>query len=289
MKGCSAQQGSAYTAVISDKDFQRLSEFVHSQCGIRIPPTKRVMLEGRLRKRIRTLGMDSFSRYCEYLFSSEGLQAECLHMIDVVTTNKTDFFREPAHFDFLYGIVLPESLRSRSLMVRGKLNVWSAASSSGEEPYTLAVVLSEYAERNSSFQFSILGTDISTRVLEKARRGVYEEERIEPVPTALRRKYFLKSKDRSKGLVRVAPELRSLVKFQRLNLMDDDYGLREPQSVIFCRNVLIYFDRQTQEKVLKRLCRNLVPGGFLFTGHSETLQGMDLPLENLASTVYRKL
>jgi chemotaxis protein methyltransferase CheR len=150
------------------------------------------------------------------------------------------------------------------------------------------MVLSDYAERHSRFHFSILATDISTRVLEKAVHGTYEHGSVEPVPMALRKKYLLRGKDGRKGLVRVAPELRSLIRFQRLNLMDDNFGIREPMAVIFCRNVLIYFDKPTQQSLLNRLCRSLIPGGYLFTGHSETLHGMSLPLEQTVPTVYKR-
>jgi chemotaxis protein methyltransferase CheR len=274
--------------VMSDRDFSRLSEFIQNACGIRMPAAKKLMLEGRLRKRLRTLGMESFQEYCDYLFAPGGMQAEQVHMIDAVTTNKTDFFREPAHFDYLLQEVLPEMVNVHGLGVRTRLNLWSAGCSTGEEPYTLAMVVSEFAGRYSRFGFSVLATDISTRVLEKSRRGIYEDDRVEPIPMAMRRKYLLKGKDKKKGLVRIAPELRSLVKFQRLNFMHDDFGIGDPMAVIFCRNVLIYFDKPTQERLLNRLCRYLIPGGYLFTGHSETLHGMSLPLEQTATTVYRR-
>jgi chemotaxis protein methyltransferase CheR len=150
------------------------------------------------------------------------------------------------------------------------------------------MVLREYQARHQDFQFAILATDISTKVLEKAALGIYEEERVEPVPMSLRHKYLMRSKDRSRMLVRIVPELRSLVSFRRMNLMDDDYGIRTPMDVIFCRNVIIYFEKSVQEAVLSRLCSCLIPGGYLFTGHSETLSGMDLPLIAEATTVYKK-
>ena len=206
-------------------------------------------------------------------------------MINVVTTNKTDFFREPRHFDFLMQSALPELMR---LCGSGTRSIWSAGCSTGEEPYTLAMVLSEFASRNAGFNFSLLATDISTSVLDRAVRGVYKEEKVEAVPLEFRKKYFMRSKDRGKGLVRVAPEVRLLVKFRRLNFLDHDFGLRELQDIIFCRNVIIYFDRPTQEKVLGRLCQHLIPGGYLFMGHSETLSSLDLPLVSVGPMVYRK-
>jgi chemotaxis protein methyltransferase CheR len=280
--------GNLFAVSMSDVDFRRLSEFIHAHCGIKMPAGKRTMLEGRLRKRLHSLGMDCFSKYCDYLLSPGGMATERIHMIDVVTTNKTDFFREPAHFDYLTQMVLPE-LAARGFGNRNKLNAWSAGCSSGEEAYTLAMVLNEFAEHTPNLNFSILATDISTKVLDKARRAVYEHDRISPVPMFMRKKYLLRSKNKEYDLVRIVPELRSTIRFQRLNFMEDEFGISEKMALIFCRNVLIYFDKPTQEHVLSRLCRHLVPGGYLFTGHSETLQGMDLPLINVATTVYRRL
>ncbi|HEY6010650.1 MAG TPA: CheR family methyltransferase, partial [Nitrospirota bacterium] len=159
----------------------------------------------------------------------------------------------------------------------------------GEEPYTLAIVLSEYAERTPGFQFSILATDISTRVLDKAQLGIYEEHQIAMIPLFMKQKYFLRSKERKKGQVRVIPALRSLIQFQRLNLMDEYFSIPEfSLDAIFCRNVMIYFDRRTQYELLRKFCRHLKTGEHIFLGHSETVQGLDLPLVRIASTIYRK-
>ncbi|MFN3283930.1 MAG: CheR family methyltransferase, partial [Pseudothermotoga sp.] len=275
-------------ATMSDKDFSRLSEFVHTTCGIKMPPTKKTMLEGRLQKRLRNLGMKSFSEYSEYLFSPEGLQDELIHMIDVVTTNKTDFFREPGCFDYLIKKAVPELVNLHGAGIQKKLIVWSAGCSSGEEPYTLAMILSEFAESYPGFHFSILATDISARMLEFAARAIYPQERIEPVPVELKIKYFMTSRDKNDKRVRIVPELRALVKFRRLNFMDKDFGIKEPMDIIFCRNVIIYFDKTTQERLINRLCQHLIPGGYLVLGHSEILTGMDVPLVRVAQTVYRK-
>ena len=283
-----SESGAIYAVTMSDKEFARLSEFIRSTCGIKLPLAKKTMLEGRLRKRLRTLRLQSFGRYCDYIFSSVGSESEHVHMIDAVTTNKTDFFREPGHFDYLCDMVLPELVRLHDVGSKKRLNVWSAACSTGEEPYTLAMVLSEFAQGCPGFQFSILGTDISTRVLEKARLAVYEHEKVDLIPMTLRRKYLLKSREKDKGLVRITPELRASVRFKRLNLMEDDYGIDEPVGVVFCRNVLIYFDRPTQEKLVNQLAYHLMPGGYLFVGHSESLHGMNLPLAQTATTIYRK-
>ena len=273
---------------LSDSEFKTLSRFIEDSVGIRMPDNKRIMLEGRLNKRLRTLKISTFDEYINFAFSPEQRNGELVHMIDVVTTNKTDFFRESDHFDFLTEKLLPSRYRDSGWGARTPLRVWSTASSTGEEPYTLAMVLEEFSSTVSPFSYSLLATDISTHVLEKARAAVYTETRLEPVPQALKKKYFLKSRDREKGLVRVKPALRKKVVFSRLNLMQERYPLRQPFEIVFCRNVIIYFDRDRQLALLKRLYDQLVPGGYLFVGHSETLTGTSIPFQTVAPTVYRK-
>lgn len=280
---------SAYAKdILSNELFKRLSEFIYAECGIKMPPVKKTMLEARLGKRLKATGMASFHEYCDYLFSQEGSANELIHMIDAVTTNKTDFFREPQHFDYLVNTAIPQLIRTSGAGIRRTMMLWSAACSSGEEPYTLAMVLEELAARINGFSFLILATDISTRMVEAARQAIYPEERIAPVPMELRHKYLLRSRDPSRREVRVIPRLRERVKFRRLNFLDEDFGFREKMDIIFCRNVLIYFDKPTQQKVVGHLCQHLTSGGYLFTGHSETLSGMDLPLDQVANTVSRR-
>jgi len=272
---------------LTNADFQRVRSLVYSQAGINLSADKKVMLEVRLKRRLHSLDVPSYAEYCAYLFSREGQDEELIHLIDVVTTNKTDFFREPAHFDFLVNKALPDFVAANRLGRR--LLAWSAGCSSGEEPYTLAMVLSEYGETHPGFRFSILATDISTTVLAKASRGVFTSDAVRPVPQPMLRKYFMRSRDPSSNLVRVVPELRQMVEFRRLNLMEGDLGLAELADFIFCRNVVIYFDRPTQERLFEKFARQLVPGGYLFVGHSETLHGMDLPLVPVAPALYRKV
>jgi len=276
-----------FTRGLSDGDFHRLGRLVYDYCGIKLPPHKKSMLEARLRRRLRSLGIKSFEEYCDYLFSHDGMQAELISLIDVVTTNKTDFFREPAHFDFLTLRALPQLLSTNGVGIERPLQVWSAGCSSGEEPYTLAMVLSEFARNETNYRFSILATDISTKVLEHARLGIYAAEKVAPVPEALKKRYLLKSRDTDKPKVRVAPELRALVSFQRLNFMEERFEA-PAADIIFCRNVIIYFDRPTQQRLLERLCSHLDTGRFIFMGHSETLHGMNLPLVQVSPSVYRK-
>ncbi|MFY9644071.1 MAG: protein-glutamate O-methyltransferase CheR, partial [Terriglobales bacterium] len=169
-----------------------------------------------------------------------------------------------------------------------QLLVWSAGCSTGEEPYTLAMVLNEWRQTRPGFQFNILATDMSTIVLNKAHRGVFHTDTLNSVPAGLQRKYFMRSRDRDSKFVRVVPEVRRQVEFRRLNFMEDDFGLSEFADVIFCRNVMIYFDRPTQERIVQKLARNLSPGGYAFVGHSESLHGMDIPLVPVAPALYRK-
>lgn len=270
-------------------DFERLSGFIQEQCGIKMPPGKKIMLEARLQKRLRMLGFTTFRQYCNHLFDESTGADEIVQMINAVTTNKTDFFREPQHFTILEETVLPEYLSAPDWGPAKVFRTWSAGCSTGEEPYTLSMVLSEYAALHPGFRFSLLATDISTRVLDKARLAIYDQERIATVPLSLKQKYFMRSKDRDKTQVRVVPELRALVQFEQMNLMEERLLLSDTVDVIFCRNVIIYFERRNQERLLRRLCGYLKTGGYLFLGHSETVHGFDLPLLRVTSTVYRKV
>jgi chemotaxis protein methyltransferase CheR len=275
-------------AVLSDKVFNRFSSFIYEEVGIKLPPAKKTMLEARLNKRLKAHDFRSFDEYADYVFSPEGRGEELVNLIDVVTTNKTDFFREPAHFEYLVKSAIPSLIDAFDAGFRKPFKIWSAGCSTGEEPYTMSMVLSEFAATQPGFKSSILATDISTVVLSKAKNAIYAEERVDTIPLHLKKKYLLKSKDKTKPLVRMSPALRSMIQFQRLNFMED-FGLHEHMDVIFCRNVIIYFDKPTQERLLNRFCKQLVKGGYLFLGHSETLSGLNVPLTPVASTVYRKL
>jgi chemotaxis protein methyltransferase CheR len=275
---------------LSKTDFERLRRLIYDESGISLGADKKTMLEMRLRRRLKNLRVSSLGDYCEQVFAKPGSGAngenELIHLIDVVTTNKTDFFREAGHFDYLVSKALPD-LEARNGAGRTWL-AWSAGCSTGEEPYTLAMVLSEHALSVPGFRFRVLATDISTEVLAKARAGIFKSEAIKPVPAVLQRKYFMRSRDRASDLVRVVPELRELIDFQRMNFMDQHFDLPQQPEIIFCRNVIIYFDRPTQERLLQKLARQLAPGGYFFAGHSESLQGMELPLVAVAPSTYRK-
>jgi chemotaxis protein methyltransferase CheR len=283
------QPGDLYSTSMTMRHYKRLSEFIYNEVGIKLPPNKKIMVEARIRKRLKLLSISSFGEYCDYLFSPHGIETELIHMIDVITTNKTDFFREPVHFDYLTQSAVPELLNTSVQGVRRKINVWSAGCSTGEEPYTLSIVLSEFGEKHSGFNFGVLASDICTEVLQKAAKGIYDMEKIEGIPVILKHKYFMKNKDKNKKFVRVIPELRALINFRRVNLMDSTFGIEGPIDIIFCRNVIIYFDRPTQERLLNKFYKQLTSGGYLFMGHSETMHGLSVPLVQVAPTIYRKL
>jgi chemotaxis protein methyltransferase CheR len=271
---------------LSSANFEKLCSLIYAESGINLNAEKRTMLEIRLKRRLRSLEFSSYAQYCTYLFAPDTRDAELVHLIDAVTTNKTDFFREPDHFDYLTSKALPE-LDAQNGPNR-RLLVWSAGCSTGEEPYTLAMLLSEYAQGRPGFQFGILATDISTQVLDKARAGIFKADVVRPVTQSLRKKYLMHSRDPGSDLFRIVPELRTKIEFRRLNFMDADLGLSESPEIIFCRNVIIYFDRPTQVRILGKLVRQLAPGGYFFAGHSESLQNMDLPLVSVGTAVYRK-
>lgn len=273
---------------MSVETFDLFSEYIQQELGIKMQRNKQVMLQARLMKRLRKLGMGSYEEYFDYLFSDDGHDSELPHFIHEVTTNKTDFFREPAHFQYMVEHALPTLIAENNYSWRTPLRIWSSACSTGEEPYTLAMVMADYSELQQQVNFSILATDISPTVLQTAAQGVYEIAKIDPVPQYIRRKYLLRSKDRNKDLIRITQELRSKVRFQWINLKNDTFNIDNTMDIIFCRNVIIYFSRATQEHVIGNLCKQLRTGGYLFMGHSETLSGFSLPLKQVATTIYRK-
>jgi chemotaxis protein methyltransferase CheR len=274
---------------LKDRDYARIAHLVSDHAGIRLPPTKRTMVEGRLRKRMRTLGYNQLTEYCAFLFEQGGLDAEFIHLIDAVTTNKTDFFREIEHFTFLAKEIVPALVDMRRPREKLQIKLWSAASSTGAEAYTIAMVMAELASRQGDLNFEVLGTDISTEVLDQAKLGIYPKEMIAPVPAEMRGRHVMHGRTAERrGEVRIVPELRRKVRFVRLNLMDERYPFDRDMDVIFLRNVLIYFDKPTQEAVASRLIGHLRPGGFLILGHSESLIGSSLKLRQWAPAVFQQ-
>jgi chemotaxis protein methyltransferase CheR len=203
-------------------------------------------------------------------------------MLDLISTNKTDFFREPKHFDFLRELILPKLAQQK------RIRIWSSACSTGEEPYTIAMTLQDGVSDPGQWDFKILATDLSTRVLAKAAEGVYDAERVREVSPEIVRRHFLRGRGNSECLLKVKPHLTAMIRFRRLNLMDEQYPIKSPLDLIFCRNAMIYFDRPTQERLVNKFYRYLKPGGHLFIGHSESLQWVNHPFETVAPTIYQK-
>jgi chemotaxis protein methyltransferase CheR len=266
------------------ESFDRLSTYVTREYGIKLPLTKKSMLESRLNKMAKNLGMNSYTQFIDFIFSDEGKQTQLLHVVDLITTNKTDFFREEAHFHFLTGEFLPKYQAAGNC---NNLNIWSAGCSSGEEPYTLMMVLEEYKKRFPEITYNLLASDISQRVMQSAYQGIYTLDKMGTISQELKRSYFLRSKT-NPHLLRVKPQYRKKIRYKRINLMDSGFGiLKADYDIIFCRNVLIYFDKEKQEEVIRKFCKHLKPGGLLFLGHSESIMGMQLPLKQIKPTVYQ--
>lgn len=270
---------------ISDKDFKVLSDFIEKTIGIKISPSKKVMIQSRLFHRLKNLNFTDYKQYIDYVLNSQNAEEELVLMINAITTNKTDFFRETDHFRFLEGVVLPDFVSKQKKNVK----IWSAGCSSGEEPYTISMVMEEFCSKNPGkiSNYKITGTDISTKVLDKAYHAVYPIETVDNLDLSIKKKYFKKNTE--KKLVIVKENIRNHVAFKRLNFMDEDFSMSEVYDIIFCRNVLIYFNKETQENVIRKFLRYLAPDGYLFLGHSETILSMDLPLKSCAPAVYRRI
>jgi len=267
---------------LSDAEFFSFCQLVHQHAGIHLTPQKKELVRGRLMKILRQRGISSFRDYYQKVLQDQsGL--ELVHLLDAISTNQTSFWREPGHFEYLAREILP-TWRSRGPVQR---TIWSAGCSSGEEPYTLAMVCLDVLEDQDLSRLKILASDINTQVLEQARRGVYPFSRVEPLPEDYRRRFCQRGVGKCEGLVRVKPEVRQFVEFFRLNLMDPlPFG--EELDLIFCRNVMIYFSKQTQAELVKKFYRCLKPGGYLFIGHSESLCGHQNGFHYLRPTIYRK-
>ncbi len=275
--------------VLSARDFEKLSQFIMRKTGIKMPASKRQMVEGRLRRRVRLLGYRTFSDYAHFLFEENGLEQEMHIVVDAVTTNKTDFFREPEHFELLERKLIADMVAARRSSTPPLLKFWSAASSNGSEAFSLAMLLADAQAARRNFRFAMLATDISTAMIDAGERAVYPEEQVVPVPQAMRDRYLMRA-ERPLGRVevRVVPELRRRVQFGQLNLMDATYPFDRDIDVIFLRNVLIYFEREDQDAVIRRLVGHLRPQGYLFLGHSESMIGAGSQMRLIAPAVFQK-
>lgn len=276
VKECGTGRGSP---TLTDSDFDRFRRLILRESGIYLRDTKRHLLMARLTQRLRQLGLDSFSRYYDYL-TSDTTGGEMVAFINRITTNKTSFFREPHHFEFLRGKVVPGTRCKR-------LAIWSSACSSGEEPYSIAITLEEALGPAHGWDIRILASDIDTEMLGRAEAGIYECEALCGVPERIQRAHFLRGYGNRAGLVQVQPEVRRMVQFRRINLIEADWPPQGHFDVVFCRNVIIYFDRATQERIIGRMAGCLKPDGYLFAGHSENLFWMRDLLVPVQPTIYR--
>jgi chemotaxis protein methyltransferase CheR len=265
---------------LKTREFDQIRELAYQYCGLNIHAGKEELVAARLGKVMRQLDIPTFAQYYQYVTTDKSGQALVV-MIDALTTNHTSFFREPQHFEFLSSVILP------ALANRQRIDIWSAACSTGEEPYSLAMATLEHYEKGHTPEIHIMATDISTRAIAAGEVGVYPVERVQGMDRAMMKKYLLRGSGKSDGLCRIKPHVRNLVQFQRTNLMEPfpNIGMF---PLILCRNIMIYFDAPTQEQLVRRLCQQLEPGGYLFIGHSESLNGISHPLKYVRPAIYRK-
>lgn len=273
--------------LLKDSEFQQFSKFVYDTCGINLHEGKKELVKARIGKILRQRNFPSFRAYYDYVVHDKSGN-ELPLLLDAVSTNLTYFFRESQHFDFLRKKALPEIVKRKMSSRNSTISLWSAGCSSGEEAYSVAMTISEILRQEEKWQVKILATDISTKVLESASTGIYEEKKIDSIPYELKRRYFQKGGNTWAGYFRVKQELRKNITFQRLNL-GEEFQFTVPFDVIFCRNVMIYFDKATRETLVGKLFRNLCDGGYLFIGHAESLSGIKHHLKYMQPSIYRKI
>jgi chemotaxis protein methyltransferase CheR len=292
----------ASLAAMDVREFKTFRELIHQKTGIWLRDGKQAMLAGRLSKRLRHHGMTDFATYAEYVVAVQDGGRELAEIINCVTTNKTSFFREKHHFDFLMQTLVPELVAGAALGRARSIRIWSAACSTGEEPYSIAISLLEALKTghgsgaaspdrppatSSGWQIEVVASDIDTVVLATAAQGIYDRESLEDVPSVMQTKYFLKGKGNMSGQVRVKKEVAQLVKFQRINLMDSQWAIDGKFDAIFFRNALIYFNRETQEVFLRRMLGYLKSRGYLILGHSEHVPWLNDSVEALSNTIHQ--
>jgi chemotaxis protein methyltransferase CheR len=271
---------------LSEKDFTRVSDMIYKHCGINLHSGKKELVRARLAKRLRLLKMTSFPEYIDFAFN-DPTGDEFTALVDSLSTNLTSFFRENQHFEYLKKNFLPGVIADKEKSGDRIIRAWSAGCSSGEEPYSIAITLLEAIKMNRGLGVKILATDISTQILAKAKAGVYDPERVAPVPPELKNRYLTSEKVDNRKVYKASKTLKDVIFFGHLNLMDE-WPIKVPLDFIFCRNVMIYFDKPTQERLVNRYWQNLNPGGLLFTGHSESLTGINHKFRYVQPTIYVK-
>lgn len=276
----------APVAAISDREFQDFQALIYREAGIHLSPIKKALLTGRLARRMRELNMLRFQDYYAHI-TGDRSGDELVILLDAITTNETHFFREPRQFDFLEGVACPRWRQQAAAGLRQRrLRLWSAACSTGEEPYSLSMSLLTQFPAEEGWQVDILASDLSTKVLDRARAGVWPLKRADDIPPALLRRFMLRGTGLQEGKMKAGAEVRAPLSFQRINLNDEAYPLRPGLDAVFCRNVLIYFDNASRGRVINRLLDLLAPDGLLFLGHAESLTGLNDRVRALAPAVY---
>lgn len=284
-----SQPNPAGRFMISGQEFQKLRKLIHEATGISLSDHKKELVVSRLAKRLRALELDSFSQYYEFLTTSNRGPDELIQMINRITTNKTDFYREDHHFKYLAEYVLPELVALKGERGDKKIRAWSAACSTGEEPYTLAITLKEFFAQHPGWDVKLLATDLDTEVLTFASRGLYPEDRVKPVPRAYLAKYFTRTRGPAGPAYQVANELRQMITFRKMNLHRKTFPFKVQLDFIFCRNVMIYFDMEDKITLLTKFHHHLRTGSHIFVGHSESLMMVKDLFKYVQSTVYKKI
>lgn len=271
---------------MSDYEFGCYRKLIYSRAGIHLTPPKKALLEARLNRRLRELGMESFLQYYKYVAADQS-GAELVRLLDRVATNETHFFREPRQFEFLENTLLPDWLAQGDTGLRPRqVRVWSAGCSTGEEPYSLAMMLLDHLPPARGWKLEIVGSDLSSRVVESAQIAIWPLAKADEIPERYLKRFMLKGIGAQAACMKAGPELRSIVRCVNLNLNAESYPLPGGFDLIFCRNVMIYFDAPTRARVVERLLRYLAPGGYLFVGHAESLSGVNPQLRHVIPTVY---
>ena len=270
----------------TDTDFEYISNLMLEHAGIHLTINKRELIYGRLAKRLRLLNLDSFAQYCRIL--KDDSNQELTHCINQLTTNVTAFFRENHHFEYLSTIVLPELIKEKNNQKTNRIRIWSAGCSTGEEPYSIAMTLAENRLLGHQWDTKILASDLDSLVLEKARAGVYKIDQLEKVSAQQRKRWFKKGMKKKQGMVNVVDDLKNVIRFRELNLTSSPWPMSGPFDIIFCRNVVIYFEKEMRKKLIGQFADILVDGGYLFVGHSESLSGVTDRFTAVGKTTHRK-
>ncbi|MDG6026592.1 MAG: methyltransferase [Candidatus Brocadia sp.] len=273
---------------IDDKEFGLFQRLIYNKSGINLASSKKELLKSRLMKRLREKSLSSFKEYYQYITEEDTTGEELVSMLDCISTNLTEFFRESAHFDFLSENVLPVLLENRRKNREKKIRIWCAGCSTGEEPYSISMILSDCIEQLLEWDIKILATDLSTRVLKKASQGAYAKDRLRGIPNQMLNTYFERGLHNLKDCYQIKDFLKKLIVFRRLNLTDEIFPFKGQFDLIFCRNVMIYFDKQTQTELIAKFYKHLAPDGYLFIGHSESLAGTETRFRYVRPTIYQK-